>query len=307
MRIAGHTMATPECNALEAVEIFAAAGLDGIELVSDDASGVLPERLDNAARGQLRQAAADRGLAVACLTPYLWDINAADEALRRAQIEGAKRALELAADLGARIVRAYGGRPAGSTGDRIGAFERAAGALGEIGRTAGDLGLRVGVENHQGTLAISARATLDLVEAAGSPHVGIVYDQANLDGLGAEGWEEALPMQYDHIVHVHVKDFDRAGSGPAGGRRARIVGEGIVAWPAILASLAARGYDGFLSLEYERKWHPDQLPPAAEGLPRCASFVRQCLAGVGGVAPATTGTTSAAAPTATTVAAGAAV
>jgi sugar phosphate isomerase/epimerase len=275
MRIAGHAMATPELSAFEAIDLFASIGLDGIELVSDASTGILPDQMDAAARRALRDAATGKGLQVACLTPYFWEINAADPGRRHEQVEGTKRALQLAADLGAAVVRSYAGRPAAAPADAAGAFERAAAALAEIGQAAGDLGLRVGVENHTGSLATSARATVALVQACGSPHVGIVYDQGNLTDLGAEPWEQALPMQRARIVHVHVKDMDYAG--PGGKRRARMVGEGVVPWSDVVRALAASGYDGWLSLEYERKWHPDELPSAAEGLPPALARIRAWL------------------------------
>jgi len=39
MRIAGHTMGTPELSLPEAVGLFASVGLDGIEIIWDDDYG----------------------------------------------------------------------------------------------------------------------------------------------------------------------------------------------------------------------------------------------------------------------------
>jgi sugar phosphate isomerase/epimerase len=57
----------------------------------------------------------------------------------------------------------------------------------------------------------------------------------------------------------------------------RIPGEGIVPWPKILAVLAAQGFAGWLSLEYERRWHPDDLPPAEDGMQRGAAYIRSVM------------------------------
>jgi hypothetical protein len=43
MRLAGNSVATPGLDAAEAVQFFAALGLDGVDFLCDDASGVLPE------------------------------------------------------------------------------------------------------------------------------------------------------------------------------------------------------------------------------------------------------------------------
>ena len=60
--------------------------------------------------------------------------------------------------------------------------------------------------------------------------------------------------------------------------RSRVVGEGVLPWDRILRALAESGYDGWLSLEYERRWHPQDLPPAEEGMRRSAEHVRHLLA-----------------------------
>jgi sugar phosphate isomerase/epimerase len=60
--------------------------------------------------------------------------------------------------------------------------------------------------------------------------------------------------------------------------RSRVVGDGVVPWDGILASLAALGYDDALSLEYEYRWHPQDLPEPAIGFARSAAAVRAALA-----------------------------
>ena len=38
--------------------------------------------------------------------------------------------------------------------------------------------------------------------------------------------------------------------------------------------LSDSGYDGWLSLEYERRWYPEQLPDAAIGMKKSAEYLR---------------------------------
>ena len=59
--------------------------------------------------------------------------------------------------------------------------------------------------------------------------------------------------------------------------RTRIVGEGILEWPAILKSVKAHGYDGWLSLEYERRWHPDDIPDASIGMKKSIDYLKSIL------------------------------
>jgi sugar phosphate isomerase/epimerase len=55
------------------------------------------------------------------------------------------------------------------------------------------------------------------------------------------------------------------------------VGEGILEWPAILKSVKAHGYDGWLSLEYERRWHPDDIPDASIGMKKSIDYLKSIL------------------------------
>ncbi|MCY4063247.1 MAG: hypothetical protein OXG53_12815 [Chloroflexi bacterium] len=42
----------------------------------------------------------------------------------------------------------------------------------------------------------------------------------------------------------------------------------------IIGDLTDLGYEGCYSLEYERRWFPDLLPPAAVGMNQCLDFLR---------------------------------
>lgn len=63
------------------------------------------------------------------------------------------------------------------------------------------------------------------------------------------------------VHHVHLKDSVAA----ADGRRSVLPGAGDEAVRELLALLAAGGYAGAVSLEWERKWEP-HLPPLTEAL-----------------------------------------
>ena len=63
--------------------------------------------------------------------------------------------------------------------------------------------------------------------------------------------------------------------------RSRVVGDGVLDWTDILRRLREVGYDGYLSLEYEYRWHPDDLPDPAEGFARSARALRDILYAIG--------------------------
>ncbi len=290
MRIAGHTMGTPEYTVAEAIDLFASLGMEGIEAIchEDYRSAIRPDISIEALR-ELRDRAAGQGIQFAAITPYATDLNAEDPTLMAAHQDLLCRAIDIARELGAGCVRAYAGRETGGPGrdDRL---RRLAGAAQRPASAAEKAGVRLGFENHFNTLADSARATVDVVRAVNHPAVGIVYDQSNLTMLGTEDHTVAIPLQAPFLVHVHVKDMRFKAQAPqqTSGKVEALpadakptvslpVGEGEMPWKDILAALKRTGYDGWLSIEYERRWYPDLLPPAPIGMKAGADHIRSLL------------------------------
>ena len=123
--------------------------------------------------------------------------------------------------------------------------------------------------------------------------VRVLYDQANLTFTHDEEWREAFAVQGDLIGHVHLKDlvfkdpnapFRASDTARVKAEervvRSRVVGTGIVPWPDIIEELVGRGYDDVLTLEYEYRWHPQDLPEPAIGFKQAAAAVRRILSEV---------------------------
>lgn len=290
MKIAGHTMGTPSRTPEEAIELFTRTGIQGIELImQDDYKSAIPTTVTPAALRQIRKRAANQGVVIAFLTPYITALNSLDEATYRAQLDLLKRAVEVAAELGAPGLRVYGGKEVPEA-DWQPHFDRLVAGLRIGGETARQAGVKLAVENHQTTMTVSAKATMEVVRAVNLPNVGVLYDQANLSHMHREDFAESLELQRGHIVHAHVKDFvkkpgrDRSAGGgvafmPAEGRSiiTAVLGEGIMPWRQIIPALRATGYDGWLSLELEKRWYPDELPSEEEAFRRSAAFLKTLL------------------------------
>lgn len=290
MRIAGHTLGTPEHSVPEALALFATAGLDGAEVIYQDGyrSG-LPVG-DERAAAEAARAADDLGVPVVGLAPYTTGINHADPAQRRAAIDELRSAVDCAHRVGATRLRVYAGSWAPDRSDHTGHWERLRSALLELAPRAADAGVALCVENHFGTMTQSARDTARLVREVNSPAVRVLYDQANLTFTHDEAWPEALREQGDLIGHVHVKDLvftdpnapfvaSETARVKADERavRSRVVGEGVLPWAQILQAVQQQGYEDVLSLEYEYRWHPQDLPDPAEGFARSARALRSLL------------------------------
>ncbi|MGW3565170.1 sugar phosphate isomerase/epimerase family protein [Streptomyces sp. NPDC000941] len=299
MRIIGHTLGTPEQTLPEALELFASAGLDGAEVIyQNDYRSGLPIG-DDAAAAEAARAADDLGVAVVGLAPYTTGLNHEDPAQRLAALDELRSAIDCAHRVGATRIRVYAGSWGADRTDHAAHWERLQSGLSELAPLAADAGVLLCVENHFGTMTQSAKETARLIHEVDSPAVRVLYDQANLTFTHDEAWPEALREQGDLIGHVHVKDLvftdpnapfvaSETARVKADERavRSRVVGEGIVPWADILQAVKQHGYDDVLSLEYEYRWHPQDLPSPAEGFTRSARALHSLLEEAAGLAPA---------------------
>lgn len=291
MRIAGHTLGTPEQTVPEALALFATAGLDAAEVIYQDGyrSG-LPLR-DQRSAEQARRASDDTGIPIIGMTPYTTGINALDQDEWRTAVDEFRGAIEIAHIVGADRLRVYAGSWQPGDRDHAAHWSRLVAALATLAPQASDAGIRLCVENHFGTMTQSAAETARLVREVNHPAVRVLYDQANLTFTHDEPYEDALRIQGDLVGHVHVKDLvftdpdapfqaSETARVAASERtvRSRVVGDGIVPWGPILSALSTLGYNDVLTLEYEYRWHPQDLPEPVVGFTRSAATLRAILA-----------------------------
>ena len=116
------------------------------------------------------------------------------------------------------------------------------------------------IETHDSLLTTPAiKQFIDAAEGA-----VILWDSHHTWKHGGEAPAETWRAIRPHVVHVHVKDSI---SRPSGRHPYTYVLPGDGEFPAasLFAALNADGYDGAVSLEWERAWHP-YLPPIEEAL-----------------------------------------
>jgi L-ribulose-5-phosphate 3-epimerase len=290
MIIAGHTLGTPDHDLEGALRLFRRAGLDAAEVIfqADYSAGIDPTNENSARRA--RAIADGEGVPIVALTPYTTAINSTVEAAWQGGIDDLRHCIAAAHEVGARKIRVYAGSwHPGNEGPEA-HWDRLREALSVLATDAEGAGVLLCVENHFGTMTQTAADTAKLVREVNSPAVRVLYDQANLTFTHDETWEQAFAVQGDLVGHVHVKDLEFKDSNApfrasetarvkAEERavRSRVVGTGVVPWQAILAEVVGRGYDDVLSLEYEYRWHPQDLPEPEIGFAESARVVREIL------------------------------
>jgi L-ribulose-5-phosphate 3-epimerase len=155
----------------------------------------------------------------------------------------AKRAFEIAARTGARILRVFS---YWRTVEPESCYPRIVEALGDLASQAAAHGVTIGVENEHACNLGTAAETAAVLSAVDHPNLKVVWDPANALVAGEspypEGYAKLAPQR---IVHVHAKDCRMENN------RATwvAVGEGSVDWKGQIAALERDGYHGWISLE----------------------------------------------------------
>ncbi len=231
---------------LDAVELFDSPHFKGEGL------------LETAAR------VADAGLAVSCLGSSA-RMAVPDAAARAAELDAMRRYAELCAPLGCRQVRIFGGAAAGIE-DPVSAAAETLVAAAEIARGAG---IEFVVETHDDWKdTAKLRAAFD---AAGRPGgIALLWDVHHPWTAFAEPPETSVRNLSPYIRNTHWKDSRPL---PDGTRRLCLPGEGDVPLRGIFSALRAVGYDGWYTLEWEKRWHPEIEEPETV-IPAFAAFMR---------------------------------
>ncbi len=273
MKFAYSTLGCPGLRLEDALELGAGAGYRGVELRLIDGELIDPG-MSPVQRRRVADSCRRAGLALVAVDSSIRVAAPGDPGGILAEI-GAF--LDLAAALGAPLIRVFGGDlPAGPAArrERMAAtaalLERAAGLAGERG-------VRIGVETHDGFLASATVA--ELLALVPSPWIGAVWDSHHPYRAG-ETMSQVHVSIGSRLFLAQVKDAVRVGSGPDDWRLVPL-GAGEVPVREMLRLLSAGGYDGWVSVEWEKHWHPEIDGPET-ALPQHFGLLSEWAAELGG-------------------------
>ena len=255
MKLAFSTLGCPGWE-LEAIVASARKlGYDGVELRAVGGSLDLLGRAEFAPAqlGTTRSLFEDAGVEICCVDTSC--VFHSPEALERAnQVRIAIAHAEVASKLGAPLIRVFpdkiqSGAQRDETRDWIAA------SLREIAeRMPNDV--NVGLETH-GDFA-RADYAVEIVTLANHPRVKLIWDVANSVAAGDEIAQAAQVVQ-PYLAHVHLRDAK-----PVAGSEhwlPVLAGTGRVSFVDALAAIKELNYDGFVSFEWEKHWHPEIEEP----------------------------------------------
>lgn len=210
-------------------------------------------------------------LSIACVSSSA-NLYMEDPDKRAKELADARRFIDLASDLGAPYVRVFGGKAQSDSApvpdDPTKA--RVAAGLRELGQYAGPKAVTVIIESHD---HFTSSATLkDVLKAADSEHVGLLWDAHHTFAASNEDPEFTVKQLGPWIRHTHLKDSVGKGED----RKYVLTGTGNVPIERQIKALQSIGYKGFYCFEWEKVWHPDLADPEI-AIADFAHVVGQCL------------------------------
>lgn len=186
-------------------------------------------------------------------------------------LQEGRRALELCTELKIPFIRVFGDAfPDGEAHENV--VRRVTEGLASLCAYAASLcpaaPVQVLLEVHGdfNTLPL-LRQICDALQYA--PGFGLIWDVENSYLWHGENFVPFYKALRSRIRHVHIKDCVLKNAKP----HPCLPGTGVLPLKAMIAQMLADGYDGYFSFEWEKRWHPDILPPE-QALVQYVGFMR---------------------------------
>lgn len=246
-------------------------GYDGVELRLLDGEVIDPVA-DRAALTTAVETCRAAGLDV-CALDTSCRFNNDDPAVRAREVDTLRRWIEVAHDLQAPILRVFGGEPPNPAAvDDEEANGWVAQALAAAAPQAEQANVIIALETHDAFS--SARRVAAVLRVVDSRHVGALWDSHHPYEMG-ESAAQVVELLGTRLAHVHVKDARRAAPGSSDWQLV-LMGEGEAPVREQLDALRGMGYDGYVAVEWEKKWHPELAEPEV-ALPQHIAWLKSVI------------------------------
>lgn len=277
MKLAFTTLACPKWDLPTVLSRAKEYGFDAIDFRG------LGEKLDitllrefTTQAGATARMIRDAGLEVSGISS---SIRICDPVQCTANVEEAHRTIPVAKALGCQFVRMFGGGVIDRHG-REGAAKIAQECVQRILALPGAADIQWLLETHDNWT--SGRDCLMLLKAIEAPNMGLLWDIAHPPRFSGESIDTTFSLIGPMVRYTHVKDCRHEPNHPqtmSDGWRYVTPGTGDIQLRRAVQLLRKSGYNGYLVLEHEKRWHPE-LPEPEEALPAFVGWARQVLAEV---------------------------
>lgn len=199
-----------------------------------------------------------------------------DPEKRSAQLDEARRFIDLAQKLKSPYVRIFGGKlQAGQT------MESATGRIIDGFRALHDhakgSGVTLLIESHDEFT--TSQSLLGILKGASLSTAALLWDAHHTAVAGNEKPADTFRQLGKYVRHTHLKD-SRAPRAGETDRRYVLTGTGEVPVKETVQVLIKGGYRGYFCFEWEKRWHPEIEEPEI-AIPHYARVMREYLAEAG--------------------------
>jgi len=181
---------------------------------------------------------------------------------REEAVAEALRHIDIAQKMGAPFVRVFGGNvPEGDTVEKW--APTVAGDLKTLGAAAAKKGVTIILETHDSW----RRSTeiMPVLKMVGMDSVRLLWDLAHPWTAG-ETMQESAEGFKGYVVHAHIKDH-------TADHKEALLGKGIIPLDEAFRALKRMKYAGYVSLEWEKMWHPEIEDPEI-AFPQAIEYMR---------------------------------
>ncbi len=269
MKIAFSTVGCPEWSWTDIYIMAKDLGFNGIELrgLENEMNLLRARPFTDAQIDKTVKKLNELNLSISCLASscFLGGTDDEDEALK----EGFDY-IELASKINCKYIRILGDKnpaPQGEIDD-----ERVIKLLGKLLPKAVEKDVYLLVETS-GVYSDTKRLAR-IIEAVGDPHVAVLWDIHHPYRFMNESPAETYENVGKYVKYIHIKDSVMEGDAV----QYKILGDGDIPVTETLDLLRISGYDGYVSLEWVKRWNKT-LTDAAVVFPAFANYMSDYLVG----------------------------
>ena len=267
MKFSFSTLGCPDWEYQRVLDEAKKCGYDGVE-IRGIAGEMRAEKIGCFAIGHQQTARHMAETAGVKLIGFGSSASFHDPDRRDEMMADARAAIDVAAALGMGFVRVFGDRIAEGD-DEAQIIARVVSGARSLCDYAAGSGVMILQEVH-GNFNLAGRV-LRVADGVSRENFGVLWDVAHSDKTYGDDWMEFYRQIRPLVRHVHFKDHVR---GTDGAFRLCSTGAGDIPLIPILKTLVNDGYQGYVSLEWEKKWHPDLAEPELE-FPHFIDYIRR--------------------------------
>ena len=259
MKLSFSTLGCPNWSFDEIVRRASQYGYDGVAFrgLGGELDLTKVPEFSPAERANTRRRLREAGLTTSMVLTSAAMMIAEVEKLEASLLLGQSH-IDIASDLECPYIRVFGGQM--SVGiSHAAAVRRAGDRLRQLADYGAQKGVYVLIETHDDWVVTSLLRRA--VEAANHPNVGVLWDVHHPVRIPGESVAQAWANIGPWVRCVDFKDSVTDFEARLGYRYVQI-GDGEIPLKDALQILKAAGFDGWLTFEWEKVWHPDLADPS---------------------------------------------